>query len=145
MTAGRSELEPPLYDAIAECCARGDKLVDAGEFDEAITEYEKAWKLVPEPKNEWSASTWILTAIADASFLGGYKITAREALEYALTCPDALGNPFIHLRYGQVLLDAGEADAAAEELTRAYMGAGEEIFASEDPRYLSFLKSRAQL
>jgi hypothetical protein len=42
-------------------------------------------------------------------------------------------------------LDAGEPDAAADELIRAYMGAGQEIFASEDRRYLDFLKTRAKL
>ena len=67
-----------------------------------------------------------------------------EALQYAMTCPGAVGNPFLHLRYGQVFLDLGEADHAAEELMRAYMGEGKEIFASEDSRYLDFLKTRAE-
>ena len=74
-----------------------------------------------------------------------YLTSAREALQYAMTCPDAVGNPFLHMRYGQVLLDAGEKDAAADELIRAYMGAGPEIFAPEDARYLKFLKTRAKL
>jgi hypothetical protein len=51
----------------------------------------------------------------------------------------------LHLRYGQVLLDGEEPDAAADELMRAYMAEGLEIFASEDPRYLAFLKTRAKL
>lgn len=46
----------------------------------------------------------------------------------------------MHLRYGQVLLDAGEPDAAADELMRAYMSEGSEIFAADDPHYLEFLK-----
>jgi hypothetical protein len=111
----------------------------------AIAEYNKAWRLVPDPKNEWNASTWILAAIADAAFLAGYKSSAKEALQYVMTCPGALGNPFLHLRYGQVLLDGEEPDAAADELMRAYMAEGPEIFASEDPRYLAFLKTRAKL
>jgi hypothetical protein len=98
---------------------------------------------VPEPKDEWGASTWILGAIGDAAFLGGYKTLAREALEDAMHCPDAIGNPFLHLRLGQVLLDEDEPDRAADELIRAYMGAGPEIFVGEDPRYLAFLKTRA--
>ena len=62
-----------------------------------------------------------------------------------MTCRGAVGNPFLHLRYGEVLLDAGEDNAAADELMRAYMGAGEEVFATEEPRYLAFLKTRAGL
>jgi hypothetical protein len=86
-----------------------------------------------------------LAAIGDACFLGDYRSSAREALEYAMSCPDAVGNPFLHLRLGQVLLDAGEEDAAADNLMRAYMGAGAEIFGEQDPKYLQFLGTRAQL
>lgn len=51
----------------------------------------------------------------------------------------------MHLRPGQVLLDDGQDDRAADELMRVYMGAGPEIFAAEDARYLTFRKTRADL
>jgi hypothetical protein len=86
-----------------------------------------------------------LAAIGDAAFLGGYRTTALEALQDAMICPGAIGNPFLHLRLGEVLYDMGELDAAANELIRAYMWDGEEIFAAEDPRYLAFLRTRAIL
>ena len=124
---------------------KGDELAAARAFEEAMAEYNKAWVLLPNPKNEWNGSTWILAAIADAAFLAGYKTSAREALQYAMTCPGAIGNPFLHLRYGQVLFDSGEHDAAADELMRAYMSQSSEIFAAEDTRYLDFLKTRAKL
>jgi tetratricopeptide (TPR) repeat protein len=145
VSAIQKELDPAVYEEIKAHSTRGDELAAAKSYEEAIAEYNKAWKLVPDPKNEWNASTWILAAIADAAFLAGYKSSARDALQYAMTCPGAIGNPFLHLRYGQVLLDAEEPDAAADELMRAYMAEGPEIFASEDPRYLAFLKTRAKL
>jgi hypothetical protein len=46
---------------------------------------------------------------------------------------------------GEVLFDAGELSAAADELMRAYMAEGAEIFAAENPRYLAFLKTRAKI
>jgi tetratricopeptide (TPR) repeat protein len=144
MMADPRELDAAVYEAIKAHCAKGDGFAATRAFEAAIAEYNKAWRLVPEPCNEWTASTWILAAIADAAFLGGYLTSAREALQYAMTCPGAIGNPFLHLRYGQVLLDAGESDAAADELIRAYMGAGQDIFTSENPRYLAFLKTRAK-
>ena len=57
-------------------------------------------------------------------------------------CPGGLGNPFVHLRLGECCFDIGERDRAADELTRAYMGAGREIFAEEDPKYIEFLGTR---
>ena len=139
------ELEENIYKTIQDLCALGDKFANSREFESAIAEYNKAWELIAEPKNEWGAATWVLAAIADSAFLAGYKTSAREALEYAMTCPRAIGNPFLHMRYGQVLFDAGELDAASDELMRAYMGAGKDIFSAEDSKYLTFLGSRAKL
>jgi hypothetical protein len=56
--------------------------------------------------------------------------------------PDAIGNPFLHLRLGQCQLELGNESRAADELARAFMGAGIEMFLSQDPKYLTFLKSR---
>lgn len=140
-----TELPPLVHEAIQHFCADGDKLAAAGRYEDAIGVYSRAWEIVPEPKDGWAASTWILAAIADAAFLADYKTSAREALEYATACPGAVGNPFLHLRLGQVLFDMGEHDRAADELMRAYMGAGTELFATEDQRYLAFLRTRAAL
>ena len=138
-------LDPATHEEIKTLCGRGDQLAEAHAFEEAIAEYNRAWELVPEPKNNWNAATWILAAIADACFLGGYRTSALEAVEYAMTSPGGVGNPFLHLRYGQLLLDVGEKDRAADELMRAYMGGGTEVFEAEDSRYLDFLRTRANL
>jgi hypothetical protein len=61
-----------------------------------------------------------------------------------MACPGALGNPFLHLRFGQCQFELGELDRAADELMRAYMAAGAEIFKDQDPKYIAFLKSRAK-
>ncbi|HEY0648749.1 hypothetical protein [Phenylobacterium sp.] len=137
-----AELPSALHAQIEALCAEGDRLAEARMFEDAIARYNAAWRLVPEPKTNWNASTWVLAAIGDACFLGGFQTSAREAFEYAMHCPDGIGNPFLHLRLGQVLFDAGEQDRAADELARAYMGAGNEIFADQDCRYLEFLRTR---
>lgn len=145
MSIQQLELDESIYSEITRLCAAGDRLAELKQFDDAVYEYNKAWMLVPEPKNSWEASTWILAAIADACFLYGKRKSARQALEYAMTCPGRIGNPFLHLRLGQVLYDAGEEDMAANELIRAYMGAGLEIFEKDDKKYFAFLQSRAKI
>jgi hypothetical protein len=56
----------------------------------------------------------------------------------------ATGNPFLHLRLGQCRFELGDLDRAADELARAYMGDGEDVFEDEAPKYLAFLKTRLQ-
>ena len=139
------ELPESIYDPLKRHCAQGESHFETGHYSEAMGEYNAAWMLIPDPKNEWEASTWVLAALADTCIRLDRLEKAREALLYAMTCPGGLGNPFLHLRLGQVSLDLGDEDRAADELIRAYMAEGEEIFAAEDPKYLSFLASRAQL
>ncbi|WP_201518656.1 tetratricopeptide repeat protein [Gulosibacter hominis] len=139
-----AELDDTLDQQINQLCARGDELAEEEKFAEAVAEYDRAWALLPEPKQQWNAATWILAAIGDAHVLRGDFAGAHNALSAAMHCPDAIGNPFIHLRLGQAQFELGNLDRAADELMRAYMGAGPEIFAMEDEKYLQFLATRAQ-
>ena|SRR5688572_2741259 len=141
-----SELPTEIYDKIRELSARGDGLARSKLFVAALQNYEEAWDLLPEPKTNWNASTWLLTAIGDVHFFrGSFDKTVEVLTNAILNTPGALGNPFLHLRRGQSLLELGRKDEAADELMRAYMGAGSDIFKSEDAKYLEFLKTRAQL
>jgi len=144
MNAG-PDLDEDTYQSVVALCKVGDALADEEKFIEAIEKYTRAWSLLPEPKTDWGASTWILAAVADAAFLSDQLQLARDSLATAMTCPDGIGNPFLHLRYGQTLFELGVLDEAADELMRAYMGGGAEVFSAEDPRYLAFLSSRARL
>jgi hypothetical protein len=87
---------------------------------------------------------WILAAVGDANFLGGYFQAGRDNLSKAMHCPDAIGNPFLHLRLGQCQFEIGNLERAADELTRALMGGGEEIFQEDDPKYWEFLKTKLE-
>jgi tetratricopeptide (TPR) repeat protein len=139
------ELDDETYQSIIDFCEDGDDLCAMGEFKQAIVEYNKAMKLIPLPHTDWGASTFVLIAIGDAYLNAGEPMRARKALEFAVRCPGGLGNPYLHLRLGQAAFDTGELDWAADELMRAYMGGGPEIFDGDDEKYLKFLGTRADL
>jgi len=139
-----SELPDSVHDEIKRLCAIGDRHAEARAFSNALTNYWEAWDLLPEPKTDWEAATWILVAIGDANFLGADYDAGRDNLSNAMRCPGAIGNPFIHFRLGQCLFEIGDLDRAADELMRAYMGAGREIFDQHDSKYARFLASRAK-
>ncbi|MEM9863756.1 MAG: tetratricopeptide repeat protein [Myxococcota bacterium] len=139
-----AELPDDVYDEIKRLCADGDALAQDGAYKEAIAEYNKAWKLIPMPKGDWNASLWVVVAIADAAFLGNNFKMARKALDSALALEQSIGNPFVHLRNGQVHFEDGELDDAAQHLMLAYMSEGKAIFENDDPKYYAFLKTRAR-
>lgn len=138
-----AQLPDHIADEIQELCEDGDAFAEVENYREAIEKYDAAWRLLPDRKHDWEAATWILTAIGDAYFLAGDFPAAKHALSNAMHAPDAIGNPFIHLRLGECQFETGNVARAADELIRAYAVAGPEIFAAEDPKYLDFLATRA--
>ena len=139
-----AELSDETHAQIQQLCAEGDQLAEAKRYADALKPYWAAWDLLPEPQTDWEAATWILVAIGDANFLSSDFVAGRDNLSQAMHCPDAIGNPFIHLRLGQCQFELQALDRAADELMRAYMGAGPDIFKDEDPKYLQFLQSKAK-
>ncbi|HHX5418376.1 TPA: tetratricopeptide repeat protein, partial [Acinetobacter baumannii] len=86
--------------------------------------------------------TWIYVAMGDMYFhLKDYE-QAFKCFYNAVQCPQGLGNPYIHLRLGQLYYEEGYFDDSADELTRAYMGGGLGIFLEDDPKYLDFLETK---
>jgi tetratricopeptide (TPR) repeat protein len=138
------ELSEAIHSQIQQLSAEGDALASQRKYSEAIPLYWAAWDLLPEPKKEWEAATWVLAAIGDANFLGQDYAAGRDNLSNAMHCPGAIGNPFLHLRLGQCQFELGILDRAADELMRAYMGAGTDIFKDQDAKYLRFLQSKAK-
>ena len=140
----KGELDKSIHERVTILSEEGDSLAEDEDYSAALKKYWEAYDLLPEPKTDWEAATWILAAIGDANFSGDDFVAGRDNLSLAMSCPDAIGNPFLHLRLGQCQFELAELDKAADELLRAYMGAGKEIFEEEDAKYFEFLTTRAE-
>lgn len=138
-----AELRDEVPSRIQALCEEGDSLADLENYPAALERYWAAWALLPEPKTDWEAATWILAAVGDANLFAGDYTAGRDHLSTAMHCPGGIGNPYLHLRLGQCQFELGDLDRAADELTRAYMGGGDEIFEDEE-KYFEFLKTRIQ-
>ncbi|MGF9562646.1 hypothetical protein [Neorhizobium sp. JUb45] len=138
------ELDDDINARIEALAAEADALAETEDFEAALDKYWDAFELLPEPKTQWQQGTWLLSAIGEANFFQGDFAAGRENLSMAMHYPDAIGNPFLHLRLGQCQFELDNLDRAADELMRAYMAEGAEIFAEEDPKYLAFLSTRAK-
>ncbi|HWB58094.1 MAG TPA: tetratricopeptide repeat protein [Chthoniobacteraceae bacterium] len=136
------ELPDNIYQKIEELSREGDSAAEAGDHDRAVSLFAQAFDLLPEPKFEWEAATWLLTALGDTYFLMGDYEDARIVLSHAMHCPDAIGNPFIHMRLGQAQFELGNMERASDELARAcIMGGGKDFFRNEDPKYFNYISS----
>lgn len=134
-------LPDALHRRITSITDRGNDLAEKGDTIGALAEFEKALRLVPEPRRSWEAATWLYASIGDCQFLLGRFEDARDSLVEARNCPDGSSNPFIALRLGQTLFELGDFKGAKASLTQAYMLEGDEIFDEEDPKYLAVVKA----
>jgi tetratricopeptide (TPR) repeat protein len=140
-----ANLPDAVHKQIEAHCTRGDELANRREFQTALKEYAVAWDLLPEPKTNWEAALWILTAIGDAHFLSGNWQACRKTLQQAVkACDGALENPFIRLRLGQSLFELGEQREAADWMVPAFLMEGKQLFAAEDPKYLASFRGQLQ-
>ena len=135
------QLSASVQNDIDRLCAQGDSCADLNNFPEALGLYWEAWDLLPEPKIQCEAATWILAAVGDATFLGRDYEAGRDNLSTVMHCPGGIGIPFLHMRLGQCQFELGDQANAIDELTRAYMGGGEDLFDHEDPKYLDFVEA----
>jgi len=139
------QLSDSIYSEITALCKQGDDLVKAGELEQGKQKYVDALRLLPENHREWETATWIYVAIGDVHFRMMNYDKAFKCFYNAVQCPKGLGNPYIHLRLGQLYYEQENLEKATDELTRAYMGAGIGIFMEDDPKYLEFLETKIEI
>lgn len=135
-----SKLSEESYKEIVDICKKGDKLVDAGEYDEGMKYYLSALELVPEPKKDWEATTWICAALGDVYFLMGEYDKSKNYLFDTLNCPNGMTNPFVNLRLGECFYELENIDKSKEYLIKSYMLQGYDIFEGEDDKYFKVIK-----
>ena len=133
-------MDESLYEKIKSKCEEADNLYDDSLFFDACKKYQEALAIIPEPKEEWEASTWVYTALGDTWSEIGNVNNALQAFMSAEKCPDGTTNPYIQLRIGMCFLDLNNTMLAKEYLIRAYMLDGEEIFDDTDPKYFNLIK-----
>lgn len=133
------EIEETIYANITKLSKEGDALAERKQFAEALKKYNEALELVPVPKTDWEAATWLYAAIGDSYFFAKQFVNALNAFREAYKCPDGISNPFINLRIGECYFEMGDLENAEEYLLRAYMWEGAEIFKNENKRYIEFM------
>lgn len=136
-----------LQSELDELAEEGNKYFDNNEYDKALEIWKRALDLIPEPKKRISETVWFLTSIGDIYFLQGKYEEAFDNFEDARNnlSGEGINNPFILLRLGQSAFELEKKELATENLLRAYMLEGKEIFEEDDKKYFKFLKSNVDL
>ncbi len=134
------EISEEAYLKITNYCQQADALLDDGKTELAYENYTKALDLVPNPKVNYEAATWIYVALGDIYLSQKNFEKARDSYYDAMNCPNGTTNPYVLLRLGETLVETNDQENAKEYLLRAYMLVGDDIFLEEDEKYYSSIK-----
>lgn len=137
------ELSDEVYSKIAELSEKGDNYAEKEQFTSALKQYQEALAMLPEPKTDWEAATWLYVAIGDAWFNKQNLDDAMDAYQKALMSPDGTGNAYIWFCIGQVYFEQDNIPKAKLHFMSAYMLDGNEIFEEENPEYFALIKAEA--
>lgn len=132
-------LDSAIHRQVTEIAQDAESLFDQAQYVNAVEHYLSAIQLLPEPKSQWEAYTWLAVGIVDALFLSGKFLESIEWCEhlYRVESPGALQNPFLRLRAGQNYFEIGDVEKSRASLIGAYMLEGSEIFDADDQKYLN--------
>lgn len=134
-------LEPSVFAQVRAKAERAEASIASADYRAAFDSLIEAINLLPEPHQQWNAAGWILMALGENAIRARSYASAQGPLDDAAWSPGTIGNPWFHLRLGQVMYELQTQNRAAEELARAYMGGGREIFEGHDPKYFALVES----
>jgi hypothetical protein len=140
------ELPDDIYEEVTRLGEQGNACANDGDFDLALSHFQKALAILPSPTDEpWQARMWLLTAIGDMHFRTARFSEGRAVLmEVVQSFDEGRANPFVRLRLGQCMLELGEEKEATNWLAGAFLSEGNKLFECDDSKYLDFIKSKLE-
>lgn len=137
-----------LKERLDQLAQEGNRYYDnENNKDKALEVWKKALGLIPKPKNIYSQTVWFLSSIGDIYFNDKNYEQAFKCFDDAKNNISVEGNnnPFILLRLGESAYELDKKDIAIDNLLKAYMLEGKEIFEEDEKKYFEFLKSNVNL
>ena len=139
------DLEPTLKAQVVELCQKGMEQADIERYEASNRTCSKIFDLLPEPKAEWKAYSWLQASRGDNFFELKDFQQALEFFTEAIELDEAYQkNGFVWMRLGQCFYELKQREKAVEELKLAYSLGGDEIFEDEFAIYKKLATSEAE-
>ena len=135
------DLEPELKAQVVELCNKAVEAQEEERFHASNRDLQKVYELLPEPKSEWKAYSWLISSMADNNFEQDEYQTAFEKFEEVFNMnAESNENAYLCLRRGQCALELEHDELAKQLLSRAFELEGKELFEDEHSKYLKLAK-----
>lgn len=116
----------------------GDSLLEAGKYENAAKKYIEAYRLLPNPKEQWEVAYWSIKFWGICYFEAKQYETAINSFESALFYKGAETDAEVFLLLGKSYYLNGNKEKAKVNLKKAFEMGGKEAF-ENDEQYLSMV------
>ena len=132
-----------IPESIADKVTDIDKITINKDLDveSRVNELMKIYESLTDDQKRTREGRYVIVHIAEVCFSERWIEDAFDNFNFAMQFKDTVGNPFLHLRLGQLNYLVQNKDKMHDELSRALIMAGEAIFKDEDPKLIEMVKS----
>lgn len=132
------ELSDSTYEIITQLVDEAENDCRRNDFRSSISKYKKAARLLPKPRYEWEAYSWLMCGIG----LNYVEIEnwqeAFKFLNYSLLSSDEMVDASVWFHTGQALYKMGRFDESKDYLIKAFI-LNKGVFDKHDPEYKAFI------
>ena len=127
-----------IPDSIADKVADIDKITTNKDLDveSRVKELMKIYESLTDDQKRTREGRYVIVHIAEVCFSERWIEDAFDNFNFAIQFKDTVGNPFLHLRLGQLNYLVQNKDKMHDELSIALIMDGEAIFKDEDPKLI---------
>ncbi|MEP2237455.1 MAG: hypothetical protein ABJI22_03775 [Maribacter sp.] len=129
--------------SIKDKVANIDQITTNNDLDveSRVEELMKIYESLTDDQKRTRAGRYVIIHIAEVCFSERWIEDAFDNFNFAMQFKDTVGNPFLHLRLGQLNYLVQNKDKMHDDLSRALIMAGESIFKEEDPKLIEMVKA----
>jgi tetratricopeptide (TPR) repeat protein len=116
----------------------GDSLLEGGKYEAAAKKYIEAFRLLPNPKEQWEVAYWLIKFWGISYYKAKQYGAAINSFESALFYGGAETDAEVFLLLGKSYYLNGDKEKAKVNFKKALQIGGKEVFKGED-EYLNMV------
>lgn len=128
--------------SIKDKVANIDQITTNNDLDvePRVNKLMKIYESLTDDQKRTRAGRYVIIHIAEVCFSERLIEDAIDNFNFAMKFKDSVGNPFLHLRLGQLNYLIQNKEKMYDDLSRALIMGGEGIFKDEDPKLIEMVK-----
>ncbi len=113
---------------------------DNKNVEDKVNELYDIYSFLSDDEKRLREGRYVIIRIGELCYANRLIEEAMENFSFVMQFKDTIGNPYLHLRMGQLFYCKGNNDKMLDELSRALIMGGDKVFEGEDLKFINLAK-----